>query len=110
MAEKKWKRVEREFAEFLGGIRVPVTGRQRGSAPDVEHPVFAVEIKSGAVMSSTLQKAVEQAVAASDHIVETEKIKKFPLVGIHQTRKGKRPQRYVMMRAQDFKEWMERSK
>lgn len=106
MQSKVWKKWERHWAEFLGGVRVPITGRARGSAPDVEHPVFAIEIKYGNVMSSRLQTAVEQAQAAAEMVVaEGEKL---PLVGItHRTGKRKL-EHYVLMRAEDFKTWMER--
>ena len=40
-----WKAVERSIASLLGGERVPITGRIRGSAPDVEHPWMSIEIK-----------------------------------------------------------------
>ena len=32
---KAWKTAERAWGAFLGGKRVPVTGRARGDAPDV---------------------------------------------------------------------------
>lgn len=40
-----WKSAERRIAEILGGRRVPITGRQRGDAPDIEHPTLALEVK-----------------------------------------------------------------
>lgn len=43
--DKTWKRVERAIAAAVGGERVPVTGRQRGSAPDVSHASLAIEVK-----------------------------------------------------------------
>ncbi len=100
MNRSTWKAEERKWAEILGGVRVPVTGRQRGSAPDVEHDHYAIEIKMGKVMSPRMQTAVEQAVAAAEG---TDKI---PLVGITQTdgTKGKENQRYVLMRLED---WLE---
>ncbi len=48
MSERAWKRTERAIAARLGGVRVPVSGRQRGDAPDIAHPTFAVEVKSRA--------------------------------------------------------------
>ena len=74
-----------------------MTGRNRGSAPDIEHPTFGVEIKMGKVMSSRMQEAVDQAVACS---VDGAKI---PLVGITQTIGPGKPNRhFVLMRWEDF--------
>jgi hypothetical protein len=42
---RDWKACERKIAEILGGVRVPVTGRQRGATPDVEHPSLSIEVK-----------------------------------------------------------------
>ena len=58
-ARGTWKASERRIAEKLGGKRVPVTGRERGSAPDVEHKLYAIEHKYGKVLSSRLQTAIE---------------------------------------------------
>jgi hypothetical protein len=60
------------------GKRVPLTGRARGTAPDTDHPAFAVEHKAGRVMSSRLLDAVDQAMAAA------EASGKIPLVSIDQ--------------------------
>ncbi len=46
MANQLWKHVERTIASMLNGRRVPVSGRQRGDAPDIEHETLSVEIKS----------------------------------------------------------------
>ncbi len=43
---KDWKACERRVAELLGGRRVPVSGRQRGDAPDVMHEWHSIELKS----------------------------------------------------------------
>jgi hypothetical protein len=108
-----WKKWERWWGTFLGGVRVPVTGRQRGAAPDVACPDFAVEVKYGNVMSSRLSMAVEQAVAARDYIKEHEDVDKIPLVCITNRTKTQVINHYVLMRAEDFKLWldqMERTK
>lgn len=69
------------MADMLGGRRVPITGRQRGSAPDIEHDVFAIEHKYGQrILSSRLKEALEQAEAASAHIKSKHKVSKIPLV------------------------------
>lgn len=66
MNRATWKAHERTVARVFGGQRVPVTGRSRGSAPDVEHPTFAIEVKAGAVLSSRLLKGMAQAKAYAD--------------------------------------------
>ena len=43
---KNWKACERNVAEHLGGKRVPVSGRARGDAPDIEHPELTIECTS----------------------------------------------------------------
>ncbi len=97
-----WKAIERDWAERLGGQRVPVTGRQRGSAPDIEHPVFGVEIKAGKVMSTRMQEAVEQAVACSQPTKQYPD-GKVPFVGITQSiGVGKPNKHYALMRWEDF--------
>jgi len=102
-----WKVWERWWAELLGGVRVPVTGRQRGAAPDIDHPDFAIEVKYGNVMSSRLSLAVEQAVAARDYTLEHEGVEKVPLVCITNRTKVQKIDQYVLMRAEDFVAWME---
>ena len=105
-----WKKWERWWAELLGGVRVPVTGRQRGAAPDVAHDGFAIEVKYGKVMSSRLALAVEQAVAARDYALEHEGIEKVPLVCITNRTKTQVIDHYVLMRAEDFVTWMNSKK
>jgi len=81
-ARATWKASERRIAAILGGERVPVTGRERGSAPDVEHEVFAIEHKYGKVLSSRFQTAIEQAQAAAKGT------DKLPLVTFEHARGG----------------------
>lgn len=80
-----------------------MTGRDRGSAPDVEQPDFAIEVKYGAVMSARLQTAVEQAEAAAEGTDKT------PLVCITNRKKGSQQalEHFVMMRAEDFVKWID---
>lgn len=59
--DKTWKKVERRFAEYLGGIRVPVTGRQRGDAPDIEHPTLSIEVKHRQSLPDWILDAMNQA-------------------------------------------------
>ena len=65
MADKAWKRTEREVARLLGGLRVPVTGRQRGDAPDVMHDRVSIEVKHRKTLPAWLLDAMDQANAAS---------------------------------------------
>ncbi|MBC7242627.1 MAG: hypothetical protein H5T60_09305 [Anaerolineae bacterium] len=65
MAEKAWKRTEREVAKRLGGQRIPVSGRARGSAPDVATTWAAIEVKSRRKLPLWLLDAIAQAEAAA---------------------------------------------
>ena len=47
----RWKRVEREIARLLGGVRVPLLGRQ-GS--DLDVPYLFVEVKSRKMIGAYL--------------------------------------------------------
>ncbi|MGI9049254.1 MAG: hypothetical protein ACR2GU_07770 [Rubrobacteraceae bacterium] len=76
---KDWKACERKIAELLGGVRVPVTGRQRGATPDVEHPSLSIEVKSRKTLPAWLLDALEQAKAASED-------GRLPVAVLHQDR------------------------
>lgn len=91
---KGWKADERAIAGRLGGTRVPVTGRDRGDAPDIKHPLFAVECKTRAALPVLLKEAMAQAKAA----VRGEQV---PLVVLHQ-RGARHSEDYVCMRLADF--------
>lgn len=65
MPDKPWKVAERRVAEILGGERVPINGRIRGSAPDIEHPALSLEVKSRKSVPVWLTQALEQATASS---------------------------------------------
>jgi hypothetical protein len=88
------------MAVALGGVRVPITGRQRGDAPDIAHELYAIEHKYGQrLLSGRLHEAVEQAVAAALTTGRT------PLVTMEEHRPGRRDnERYVLMRLEDFLE------
>lgn len=60
-----FKAMERRVAQALGGKRVPVTGRERGDAPDVEHELFSIECKQGARgLPAWFTEGYKQAIAA----------------------------------------------
>ena len=75
---KDWKACERRIARLLGGQRVPVTGRQRGDTPDIEHAALSIEVKSRKSLPTWLLDALNQAQAASKDG------KKMPVVVLHQ--------------------------
>lgn len=80
MTDKLWKQAERRIAALLGGERVPVTGRQRGDVPDIEHGTFSVEVKHKQSLPEWLKDAMEQAEEANVG-------EKLPIVILHE--KGK---------------------
>ncbi len=92
-----WKTVERKIAAILGGTRVPVTGRQRGSAPDIEHSHLSLEVKHRKALPGWIMEAMAQAQASKRN-------GQLPVVILH----GER-QRYaesmVLVRLDDFVEW-----
>jgi hypothetical protein len=77
MTDKLWKSIERKVAAFLGEERVPVSGRQRGYAPDIRHKVFSIEVKHRQEFPDWMFDALEQA--------EQSKLDgQIPLVILHQ--------------------------
>jgi hypothetical protein len=59
---KDWKGCERRVDEFLGGRRVPVSGRKRDDTPDVVHERLSTEVKSRRRLPSWLEEeAMKQA-------------------------------------------------
>ena len=91
---KDWKACERRIAELLGGKRVPVTGRQRGDVPDIEHDALSIEVKSRKALPAWLLGALNQAQAAS-------KNGKVPVVVLHQDR-APYAESLIMLRLEDF--------
>lgn len=101
MNRSTWKAIERWWALQLGGKRVPVTGRQRGSAPDVEHDRYAIEVKAGKVLSDRLGLGIRQAMAAAVGTTKT------PLLCItHSNGRGRESDHYVMLRLADWQALM----
>jgi hypothetical protein len=93
---RSWTVCERRVAEELGGRRVPVSGRARGDAPDVEHPILSIEVKSRKCLPARLEEAVSQAEAAAEP-------PQLPVVVLHQDGKRYRDA-LVMLRLKDFDE------
>lgn len=71
-----WKAVERKVAGLLGGRRVPVSGRQRGDSPDVEHDFYSIEVKHREALPEWIIDAMRQAEASKTG-------DKMPLVVLH---------------------------
>jgi hypothetical protein len=66
MTDKRWKSVERKVAAKLGGERIPITGRQRGSAPDCTSAGgnLSIEVKDRKKIPEWLKDAMSQAIAS----------------------------------------------
>lgn len=65
MVDKAWKACERRVAKYIGGERVPITGRQRGDAPDIAHNWLSVEVKYRKALPAWLKDAMHQAKASA---------------------------------------------
>lgn len=90
----QWKRTERRVAGILGGKRVPVTGRGRGDAPDIQHPWLCPEVKHRRKLPAWLHEAMAQARAAATS-------EQLPIVVLHES--GQRHTNdMVLVRLSDF--------
>ena len=100
MKRRTWKAAESRWAKALGGERIPVSGRAQGAESDVRHPVWAIEVKAGKVLSTRLQEALKQAERAAGK-------SKTPLVCIEHSRPSdpRGNLRVVMMSLADFVAW-----
>ena len=97
MSDKSWKRSERRVAAILGGERVPITGRQRGDAPDIRHAWLSPEVKHRAKLPNWLDDSLAQARAAA-------RDGQLPIVVLHEA--GRRhDDNLVLVRLGDFREW-----
>lgn len=65
MSDKAWKACERRVAKYIGGERVPITGRQRGDAPDIEHNWLSPEVKYRRNLPEWIKDAFSQAKASA---------------------------------------------
>ena len=78
-----WKALERKAAKKLGGVRNKRGADFSKTAPDVEHPLFAVECKKRKALPALLRKGLEQAARYSKKpplLVLEERFKKTSLV------------------------------
>lgn len=92
-----WKNTERQIASILGGERVPVTGRQRGSAPDIAHDWLSLEVKHRKSLPEWLHDAMRQAVAS-------DRGNQLPMVVLHQ-KQQLYGDSYAVVRLKDFVDW-----
>ncbi len=95
---KDWKQAERRIAKLLGGRRIPITGRQRGDVPDIEHDALSIEVKSRKALPAWLLGSLNQAQAAS-------KNGKVPVVVLHQDR-APYAESLVVLRLEDFTSYL----
>ncbi len=101
---KDWKQAERRIAAMLGGERVPVSGRGRGFAPDIEHPKLAVEVKTRASLPAWIEDAMRQAEAAAEVDARYFDLPhKTPVTVLHNGRKPYRDA-LVLIRLSEFSE------
>ena len=56
-----WKDNERMIAKYIGGERVPITGRQRGDVPDIKHNWLSVEVKLRMRIPEWIKNGIDQA-------------------------------------------------
>ena len=79
---------------------MPVTGRQRGSAPDIEHRLYSIEVKHRKKLPEWLADAMRQAVASM-------KPDQLPIVVLHQHRQ-EIGDSYVVVKLKDFSDYFGR--
>lgn len=91
-----WKHVERKIAEIIGGKRVPITGRTRGSTPDIEHEFLSIEVKHRKKIPNWIHDAFEQALASMEE-------GDIPIVVLHE-KYMKYEDSFVIIRLKDFME------
>ncbi len=92
-----WKAAERAIAARLGGRRVPVSGRQRGDAPDVEHEWLSIEIKHRKTLPAWLADAMDQAEKSA-------KGEQLPVAILHEKQQDY-DDSYVVIRLSEFVRW-----
>ena len=94
-----WKEWERKIAKYVGGVRVPITGRSRGDAPDIDHNWLAIEVKA----KNKLPKYLFEARAQSEACAE---INQLP-VQIYAEKGMSVGDCFIVMRLSDFRDrWL----
>lgn len=97
MTDKTWKATERQVAKLLGGVRVPITGRTRGSTPDIDHEWLSLEVKHRKKLPEWIHDAMRQAQASM-------KPNQLPTVVLHENRTNHKDD-LVVIRLGDFIDW-----
>lgn len=92
-----WKAVERAIAKFLNGKRVPVSGRARGEAPDIEHQWLSLEVKHRKALPAWLADAMDQA-------QKSKQGEQLPMVILHE-KQMRYEDSYAVVRLSDFVDW-----
>ena len=95
MSTGNWKRQEREIAALLGSTRNPNTGEHRS---DIDTPALAVEVKKKKELPGWFKDAVQQAVRAAQE-------GQTGIVVFSEVSQGRKAQRYVTLRLEDWLEW-----
>lgn len=93
MADKTWKRHERETAAIVGGQRQPNIGTRQ---EDVKHPLFSFQVKHRKTMPVWFTKAVDQARGDANN--------KIPIAVFCLSRQGIKTRRYFVI---DEEAWMD---
>lgn len=93
MADKRWKRAEREIAALLGGVRLPNNGKGQ---PDVKAGRYAVQVKTTTALPAWLVGAVDQACRDCGP-------GELPVVVLNQVSQGKQARRLLVL---DLARWL----
>jgi hypothetical protein len=104
MSRKSWKAAELALARKFGGERVPVSGRTRGWAPDIEHATLALEVKTRKRMPLLLANGMDQAVKAAEWAKRKGKADRLPMLVIHEDNTHY-DNALVVVRLKDAREW-----
>lgn len=103
MSRTNWKGAELQLARRLGGERVPVSGRARGWAPDIDHPLWALEVKTRKHMPALLAGAMDQAVKAAEWAKRRGQ-SRMPMVVVHEDGTHY-DNALVIVRLKDARDW-----
>ena len=103
--DKTWKADERAIAKFIGGERVPITGRARGATPDIAHPWLVPEVKRVKEFPKWISEAYLQALAAKVTIDTKNNTDETLPVVIIKPHRSSIKNCYVVLQLDDFMKW-----
>lgn len=89
--------MERRIATYIGGKRIPVSGRARGDAADIDHDHLCPEVKYRKKLPAWLFDARAQAEASQTDM-------KLP-VQIYVQRGMPAGEAFIVMRLEHFRSW-----